>query len=47
MKLEPNWDQTGTSSLRDLLLNVGSDNHIKSFASDKHFEQADICQMGK
>lgn len=33
--------------MRGLLLNVGSDNHIKSFASDKHFEQVDICEMGK
>jgi len=45
--LGTNWDQTGTSSLRGLLLNIGSDNHIKSFASTKHFEQVDICQMGK
>ena len=45
--LGPNWEQTGTSSVRGLLLNVGSDNHILSFASDKHFEQVDICQMGK
>jgi hypothetical protein len=40
------WDQTGTFSVRGVLLNVDSHNHI-SFASDKHFEQVDICQMGK
>ena len=43
-KLGPNWDQIGTSSVRGLLLNVGSDNHIKSFASDKQFEQVNICK---
>ena len=30
--------------MRGLLLNVGSDNHIKIFASDKQFEQVNICK---